>query len=102
MYTLLFSYNLHRYVQCSGLLKEEEDCLRHYIDNYTADHNTINCLMLKMNGRCLLCDSKIGIKPSIFKEDVKEDLPIDVEDVFANDVIWIDRNNENETDVIIL
>lgn len=62
-------FNLHKFGKCDGLTKQEEDCLRYYIEKFTNDHCLNTCNKSKIYGKCMLCESKIGIKPKVCKKN---------------------------------
>ena len=90
------SFNLHKFAECINLSKTEEDCLRYYIDNFTDDHNSEICNRLKIHGKCLLCESKIGIKPKICKKNNAFEV------VELNHGTSSDPNNVTTTDIVLI
>lgn len=90
------SFNLHKFADCNNLTKTEEDCLRYYIEKFTDDHASETCTRNKVYGKCLLCESKVGIKPKIFKK-------LDAfEVVESNHGSSNDPNNITTTDIVLI
>lgn len=78
-----FSFNIEKYTKCVNLNEQEIECLKYYIDNFTEQHNSIKCNRIKSYKKCLLCESKIGIKPVVCRDQNDEDT--DLNDLSMND-----------------
>jgi len=64
-----FSFTITKYVNNIDLTMNNKECIKYYIDYFTRQHNTEECIRMKLLNKCLLCDSKNGIKLSYIIED---------------------------------
>lgn len=90
--------NLHKFAECNNLTKAEEDCLRFYIEKFTDDHASESCTKNKIYGKCLLCESMVGIKPKICKKndsievvESKHGSSNDFNGITTTDIVLINR-----------
>lgn len=98
-------FNLHKFADCKNLSIQEEECLRFYIEKFTDDHASETCTRNKIYGKCLLCESKVGIKPKIFKkldeiEIIESNHGNDANNITTTDIIMI--NKTDSTDFILV
>ncbi len=85
-----FSFNIHKFPECTDLSKNEEECLKFYIDNFTKDHDTVTCQRIKTYNKCILCESKVGIVPKIIdknEENIYEKLPCDTYNLYDTVIV---------------
>jgi len=90
----------NKFVECTDLSKDEEACLRFYIEKFTDSHKSEGCQRLKSYGKCILCEAKIGLKPPIFKENiVPQDKPNQLE--LDKDVILVNKDDQSDYVLIL-
>jgi len=92
------SFNLHKFAECKDLTQTEEDCLQHYIEKFTDEHGSDICTRTKNYGKCLLCESKIGILPKICRkhDSTVEVIESDLNSVITTDILMINRTNGSD------
>ena len=103
------SYNLHKFTDCKKLSKIEDDCLWYYIDNFTDEHDLKTCTRKNNYGKCLLCESKVGIKPKQINNDNTLDvvelkhgsLTDDLINITTTDIVLIGNNNSRNFMLIL-
>jgi len=93
------SYSIKRFTECKDLSKNETECLRYYIDNFTDKHDAESCQRVSNYGKCLLCEAKLGIKPSIYKDDeTKIEISKPIDNVKINDIDYVSDVDAYDSD----
>jgi len=103
-------FDVQKYAECDNLTQSEVECLKYYIENFTASHNSEFCSRIKQYGKCLLCESVIGIKPKILRtiDDTSEYVETslgtsdDPRSIIISDIILIDKPNEDDVSDYVL
>jgi hypothetical protein len=98
------SFNLDKYGNCKNLSKKDEELLTHYIEKFTEEHISISCSRNEVYGKCLLCQSKLGIKPAIIamaktNNEINVKLletKISENVIISNDLAFVDRKDKSD------
>lgn len=69
-------FNAQRYTELTDLTKEEEECLKYYIENFTEGHDSTKCTMSVYGSKCFLCEARNGRMPKIFKANDKNNTQV--------------------------
>lgn len=66
------SFNIDKYTTYTNLNDKEIECLKYYVEHFTNNHNINNCTRRISYGRCILCESKVGVPPFIINANTSE------------------------------
>jgi hypothetical protein len=102
------SLNIHKFAECKNLTGAEEECLKYYINTFTKNHSSELCNKIRLHGKCLLCEAKIGIKHKIFTpqesiEYIESNFGTsnDSKSVTVSDVVLIDAISNNSHIIVL-